>query len=377
MPFEKPFYEVSDSIVDSGGRDLLSCYQCGTCTSVCPWRLTASMEIRRMMHLGQLGLSGYEETTLWRCVTCRRCVDMCPRGVGITDVVAAARSLMVDIGSVPRSVGTALGSLKASRNPWQGEQKQREAWMKKAGLQTFDAGCSLLLFPCCTSVFDPLSQKGSLAFAALLEKAGVRAGLPSSGGICCGDLAVRAGAGGLFEELRKELEQEFNALHHPPTVVHSPHCMVTLRESAHMAAAFTHYTQVLWSLLEQGRLKVSVKIEEKVTYQDPCYLGRISGVYEEPRNILKALAGDGFVEMERNRSTAVCCGGGGGGAFSEVDRSERLGVLRAKEAAESGARILATACPLCTVMLSDGILAAGLENELRVMDIASLLLDSI
>ena len=377
MPDETPFYEASDSIVEAGGADLLKCYQCGTCTSVCPWRLTASMETRKMIHLAQLGLSGYEDDTLWRCVTCYRCVESCPRGVGITDVVAAARSLMVEIGSVPRSLSTALGSLKASRNPWQGEPEGRRAWMEKAGLPAYGSSCHLLLFPCCTSIYEKEAQKASLAFAALLREAGVMAGLLPSGGVCCGDLAVRAGARALFEGLRGELNGEFEGLGFPPAAVLSPHCLVTLARHAGITSTLRHHTQVLSGLLREGKLKVAKRAGVRITYHDPCYLGRWSGIYEEPRSILRAAAGENFVEMERNRAMAVCCGGGGGGAFSDVARPERLGVLRVRQAVETGAEVIATACPYCMTMLADGILAGGFEGKIVVRDIAQILLDAV
>lgn len=376
MQDDTPFYEVSDSIVEAGGADLLKCYQCGVCTSVCPWRLTASMETRRMMHLAQLGMSGYEDEALWRCVTCYRCAELCPRGVGITDVVAAARSLMVEIGSVPRPISAALGSLRVSKNPWQGDQEQRKVWMEKAGLKSFDSGCSYLLFPCCTNIFDAEAKKSAFAFTRLLRSAGVKVGLPPSGGVCCGDLAVRAGARDIFNELKKDLIEDFGACHYPPSIVFSPHCLVTLKRSAGIPSEFFHYTQVLSTLLGEGRVEVKKKLEVKVTYHDPCYLGRWSGIYEEPRHVLRAAAGENFVEMERNRSMAVCCGGGGGGAFSEVAAAERLGVLRVRQAVEAGADIIATACPLCMTMLNDGVLASNLEGKVAVRDIASLLLEA-
>jgi Fe-S oxidoreductase len=377
MTDEIPCYEVSDSIAEAGGADMLKCYQCGTCTSVCPWRLTASMETRRMIHLAQLGLGGYEDDTLWRCVTCRRCVESCPRGVGITDVVAAARSLMVDIGSMPRPLSAALGSLKASGNPWQGEPRERKSWMEKAGLAAYDSKCHVLLFPCCTNIYDREARRASFAFTGLLREAGVTAGLLPSGGLCCGDVAVRAGARGIFEGLRRDLVGEFETLGFPPVVVLSPHCLVTLAGSAGFGSKVRHYTQVLSELLLEGKLKIRKRTGVRITYHDPCYLGRWSGIYEEPRSILMAAAGENFIEMEMSRAETVCCGGGGGGAFSDVARTERLGVLRAGQAIETGAEVIATACPYCMTMLGDGILAGGFEGKIAVKDIAQVLLDAV
>ncbi|MFH1435912.1 MAG: (Fe-S)-binding protein [Pseudomonadota bacterium] len=377
MSRETPFYEVSDSIVEAGGADLLKCYQCGTCTSACPWNLSASMQTRKMMHQAQLGLSGYEDDELWRCVTCLRCAELCPRGVGITDVVAAARSIMVEVGSVPRPVATALGSLKAGQNPWQGEKEQARSWMQKAGLERFREGHDAVLFPCCTNVYEPEARKASLDLAELLRRAGVAAGVLPSVSICCGDLAVRTGAGKVFSGLKEKLLQEFEGIGSTQAVVTSPHCLVTLARSVAPAARVVHYVQVLARHLEEGKLNIRTKLQARVTYHDPCYLGRWSGVYEPPRSVLKAVAGDNLVEMARNRSMAVCCGGGGGGVFSEVPKEERLGVLRVGHALETGAEIIATACPYCMAMLSDGILAAGAEDRLVVKDIAQLLLEAI
>jgi len=378
MPEEIPSFEVSDAIVEAGGGDLLRCFQCGTCTSVCPWKITSSMRTRMMIHLQQLGLEGYEESELWRCVTCRNCVQNCPRGVGIIDVVSSARSIMVELGSLPRSLQSALSSLRANGNPWQGDNSVRSNLSEKIGIPVFSEGFDYIFFPCCTSIYDREGEKSLKAISFLLNKSGIRAGLLPSGGVCCGDVAKRSGAIDIVTELHEKLLTEFDSLNWARPIFVSPHCFVMMKDDfIEQGVMPLHYIQVLSRLIEEGILKVDKKINAKVTYHDPCYLGRWSGIYEEPRKILRAIAGENFVEMERNRENSICCGGGGGGAFMEVRPQERLAVMRVREGIETGAQVIATACPYCMVMLQDGILAGGLEGKIVVKDVAQILVEAV
>lgn len=375
MQEKVPFYEVSDSIVEGGGRSVLKCMQCGTCTAVCPWNLSTDFGVRTMMHLMQLGLEGYEQRQLWMCATCLRCETACPREVKLTEIVRSARAIMYEIGSVPRTISAAVGSIRVSLNPWQGSAQEARKTFEKVGLDRWNDSCDYLIFPCCTNVFDPDSRRTLEDILKIFRSVGIKAGAIEPLGICCGDLAYRTGAGDVFERVKKKLTEQFVQCSSAEVVVISPHCYVTLkRQFPHLK--IIHYTQVLWKIIEEGRIhfKDSSGSSVTVTYHDPCYAGRYEGIYDEPRQIIRAVPAVNFVEMERNRSYAICCGGGGGGAFSEVSVSQRLGVIRMREALGSGAETVLTACPFCKMMLSDGAMAGGMEGKISVEDIASFLL---
>jgi len=373
-----PMREVSDLLVESGGEDLLSCFQCGTCTGVCPVGITSVMRVREIIHMMQLGLEGFESEDLWKCLTCHTCVERCPRGVGIAEVISIARSIMVETGTYPKSLQTAVGSLSAAGNPWQGEPDQRRDWAKDLKIEQFDPEKhEYVLFVCCTQAFDPRTKATARAAVKVLSAAGAGFGLlPMEKEICCGDLALRVGANDQFESLKNRLGPTLEECG-TKVVVLSPHCRETFNNSYENGFESVHIVELLAGLLEEGRLEIKKPFEKKVTYHDPCYLGRRGGVYEAPRKLLRAVPGLEFVEMDRNRARSICCGGGGGGAFSETEKDERLAPLRINQASETDASVIATACPYCILMLEDAVTTQNMEDDLRVMDVIEILAECL
>jgi len=370
--------EVSEAAIEAGGRDILKCYQCGTCTAVCPWGLTASLRVREMMHLLQIGLEGFESDDLWRCVTCHACVERCPRGVGIAEVFESVRSLLVAAGTYPKPLAAAVGSLSAAGNPWQGDPGLRRDWAADLDVEKFDQKKhDILLFVCCTPAYDPRTKGMARAAMKLLRAAGVRVGLlPMEHETCCGDLAVRVGAKDLFESLRGRLGPRLQT-GPARVVVLSPHCRETFRKSYEPEVNAIHIVELLDELLQAGRLKLKKPLEARVTYHDPCYLGRRGEVFEAPRHLLKAVPGLELVEMDRNRNRSICCGGGGGGSFGETAKEERLANLRLDQALAANAGILATACPFCVLMFQDAVTVRGVEEKIKVMDVSEILAEVI
>ena len=160
----------------------------------------------------------------------------------------------------------------------------------------------------------------------------------------------------------------------------SPHCYNAFtKDYKAFDAAYEvrHYTLLLKDLIDKGKIKLTNSVEKRVTYHDPCYLGRHNNIYEEPRDVLRAIPGIEFIEMERNRESSLCCGGGGGGLWNEVPADERFSVLRVEEAAETGAEIIAAACPYCISMFEDALKTVGKEEEMKVMDISEIVLQSL
>jgi len=375
-----PFLEVADAIKEMGGKDLDKCMQCGTCTGVCPWNLVKYFSPRGIIRLAQFGLEGFEGEDLWTCVTCNNCVINCPRGLEIIDIIRSMRVMMNETGSVPASLKAPLGSTASRGNPWSGDAEDRMKWAEGLGTKEFSPGMDYLYFTCCTQAYDARNQKAGRALVRVLQSAGVDFGLLGKKENCCGDAIRKMGGEELFMKLA---ENNISALEEKGVkniITASPHCLNTFtKEYPELGGRYQvlHYTQFLNDLVKKGLLKLPGRVEKRVTYHDPCYLGRHNNIYEPPRELLRAIPGIELVEMERNRENSLCCGGGGGGLWNEVPAEERFSVLRVQEAAETGAEIIAAACPYCISMLEDALKTVGKEEEIKVMDISEIVLSSL
>jgi len=375
-----PFLEVTDAIKELGGQDLEKCMQCGTCTGVCPWNLVKYFSPRGMIRLAQFGLEGFESEDLWNCVTCNTCVINCPRGLEIIDIIRSMRMMMNETGSIPGSLKVPLGSVASRGNPWSGESEDRTKWAEGLGVKEFEPGVEYLYFTCCTQAYDPRNQKVGQALVKVLQSAEVDFGLLGVKENCCGDAIRKMGGEEVFGKLAETNLGLFDEKGVERIITASPHCLNTFtKEYSELGGSYEvwHYTQFMHDLIKKGKLKPTRQVEKKVTYHDPCYLGRHNNVYEEPREVLKAIPGLELIEMERNREESLCCGGGGGGLWNEVPAEERFSVLRVEEAAETGAEIIAAACPYCISMFEDALKTIGKEEEMRVMDISELVLESL
>ncbi len=372
-----PMLEITDAILEIGGETLQVCIQCGTCTAVCPWGLVQEFSPRLLIRQVSLGFDGYEDESLWNCVTCRTCMERCPRDVDIIDVMRSTRSLMQESGTVPTQYRSPLGSLRSNGNPWSAERKDRTAWNETVGIAEFGPETENLFYACCTHCYDGRNKKVLKALATLLKQGGVSMGLIGNEESCCADQAHKCGAYSLFMELAGANDALFAERGVSKIIATSPHCMNMFNQHYEGNFESVHYTQVFDQLITEGKLKPNKEVPLKVAYHDPCYLGRHAGIYEEPRRVLKSIPGLEYIELPRNRESSLCCGGGGGGLWSEVPVPQRFGVLRVKEAQEAGAKVIATACPYCTIMLEDSLKAVNLDEELEVLDVAELLNKSI
>ena len=372
-----PMLEITDAILEIGGETIQICMQCGTCSAVCPWPLVRKFSPRLLIRQASLGVEGYESEALWNCVTCRACMERCPREVDIIDVIRSARSLMQESGTVPPPFRTPLGSLKSDGNPWGTPREERSAWNQDVGVPEFGDKTENLFFACCTHCYDGRNKKALKAMARLLLRGSVSMGIIGNDESCCADQTHKCGAYSLYLELAGANDQLFADKGVKKIIATSPHCMNMFNKSYENQYESIHYVQVFDRLIQEGKLKPKKEVALKVAYHDPCYLGRHNGIYDEPRRVLGSIPGLEYIELPRSRENSLCCGGGGGGIWSEVPIDERFGVLRVKEAQEAGAEVIATACPYCTIMLEDGLKALDLEEKIRVMDVAELLFESV
>lgn len=376
-----PFVEVAEAIVEAGGKHLAHCYQCATCTGSCPWAYVDPLNIRRLIHLAQLGLEGYESEDLWKCTTCATCKVRCPRGVGIIDLVRSIRMLIGETGLIPQTLRSALGSVRGEGNPWSGARADRNRWAASLAIPAFEkTSTEYLLYGCCMPSYDPRSRKIVEATSRILRAAGITFGVLGSRESCCGESVRKMGDEALFDSLADSNIELFRSHGVEKVIVISPHCYNVFKNEYVARGAklqVTHITEMIAALLLLGKLDLVRPLSATVTYHDPCYLGRHSGIFDAPRNILQAIPGITFVEMYRAREMSLCCGGGGGRMWMETKFGDRFSDLRIPEALAVGANVLATACPYCISMLQDSRLNLDKESAIEVKDITEIVAESL
>ncbi len=374
--------EITEILKQQGGRDLEHCYQCGTCTAVCPWNIQGSFSVRGLIHRSQLGLVDFSDEQIWKCVGCRSCAQACPRGVDIPAAVRSLRRVISEVGAgaIPRSLRTVAANLAGTGNPLGEAAEARSRWAEKAGIRPFTAETGLLLFTCCYHALDNRCRRVALATTEVLAAAQVDFGMIEDGRSCCGESIRKAGKEELFAALASGNIRRLQAAGVRKILAASPHCYNTLKnEYSEFGADFEviHIVPFLDELIGAGGLKPSHALDKKVAYHDSCCLGRYQGIYDEPRRILNSIPGLELLELPDNRADSLCCGGCSGGLWMESKSGERLSELRIRQAIDSGADILAVSCPYCLTMFEDAVLTSGYEGKIEVRDVVELVNESI
>ncbi len=378
-----PYKVVVDGIEEEGGDAARVCYQCGTCTTVCPWNRVRTFLVRRMINQAKFGVVPFESEDLWLCTTCGQCVQRCPRGVEIVDVMRAMRRILVPDGVVPASIPNLRGfmtSIASVGNPWGQEPNDRANWANGLGVKEFSEGTEVLYFPCCYPSYEPRLKKVAQATASILNQTGVDFGILGSKEMCCGESVRTAGNEALFKRVARENIKTFVENGVKKILLSSPHCYHTFKnEYPEFMVNFEviHISQYLFQLMNEGRLMPTKEFEKRVAYHDPCYLGRHNGIYDEPREVLKSIPGLELRELAESRENSLCCGMGGGRIWMETPKSERFSDIRLEQAIEAGAEVLATACPYCITQFEDSRLTMEDSEAIQIMDITEILQEVI
>ncbi|MEE9616764.1 MAG: (Fe-S)-binding protein [Anaerolineae bacterium] len=368
--------------------ELFGCIQCGKCTGGCPVARKTVLNIRdliyQMLIEPEMEVNAHQE--LWDCTCCFTCVERCPKDVRPAELIIGLRGQLVESGRIPETIGTALMGIFRQGNPSGIAREDRAAWVNgdltgsPKPVRSAQEGCEMLYFVGCIPSYDPRVQVVPRALVRAFAAAGLNFGTLGTEESCCGNEVRRLGEVGLFEMLVEENGELLRSVGASRLVTTSPHCFNTFKNEYGLdGMEVLHYTQLIAELIEQGRLEfggVGVwgeGVKKTVTYHDPCFLGKQNHIFDEPRAILKAIPGVKLVEMDRSRERSLCCEGGGGRMWVEgTNLEERLAFQRVHEAAETGAEVLAVACPFCLLTLEDAVKVQGLDEKLQVMDIMEL-----
>ncbi len=430
-------FEEADPEVDVFGRgkiqdttwkgflDFYTCTECGRCQSQCPAWNTDKPLSPKMLILDQRDhafavapylLAGEKEKesfsedvlslldkplvgedgvihpdVLWSCTNCGACVEQCPVDIEHIDHILDMRRYQVMIeSSFPSEAGVMLKNLENKGNPWGMSEMKRAEWIEELDFEVpivdekMPEDVEYLFWVGCAGALEDRAKKTTKAVAELLHIAGVKFGVLGPMEACTGDPARRLGMEFLFNMLAQQNIETLNEAGVKKIVATCPHCFNTLaNEYPQLGGTYevVHHTQLLAHLVEEGRLTPITPIEEKITYHDPCFLGRHNKVYAQPRDIMAKVPGVQAQEMHRCKERGFCCGAGGARMWMEERIGKRINTERVDEALTTDPDTVSTACPFCLVMLGDAINekknAGQAKESLEVVDVAQLLIKSI
>ncbi len=382
--------------------DGITCVECGRCTEQCPATNTGKpldprlimkhlkagfAELNTLPEAERRQLTGgiVSADELWSCTTCGACMEACPLYIEhIPAIVDMRRYLALTEGSFPEELNNTFKSLETNGSPWAMDPSTRGDWAKGLGVTTMSekSDVEYLFWVGCAGSYDERYKKVSKSIAKIMQSANISFSILGSEEQCNGDTARRLGNEYLARMQIEANVETFKRYNVKKVVTGCPHCFNTLKnEYPDMGVEpdVIHHSELISKLVSDGKLKPGqVPAEAKdVTFHDSCYLGRHNQVYEEPRHALASVPGIKLTEMPRNKEKGFCCGAGGGRMWLEENIGTRINNNRAQEALATGAKTVATACPFCMTMLTDGVKAQGKGDEVKVKDVAEIIADSL
>ncbi|ABF39466.1 protein of unknown function DUF224 [Candidatus Koribacter versatilis Ellin345] len=377
--------------------DFYSCADCGRCSDNCPANAAGRRLSPRFLTIQardyifarytifgkpvpDMALVGnvYSADEIWSCTTCGACEEECPMQIEYIDKIVDMRRALVEDGEVPSTLKKPMKALESRGNPFGKLEKKRADWAKvNDGEASLDVkvlsgttAAKTLFFVDSVGAYDDRIQRVTRTAARLLSETGENFGILGAAEKDSGHDVRRFGEESLFQVLRESNTEAILASGVERIVTGDPHAFNALRHDYRGLPPVEHLSQYLARQVRTEKLQlVGTPEATVVTYHDPCYLGRHNQIYDEPREVLDAIPGIKRVEMQRCRDRSFCCGGGGLMLFYEAQEKERMGVLRVKMAAEAGANTIVTACPFCLINIEDAIKVAGMEGNMRAMDL--------
>ncbi len=421
---------MSDEVPQLGARDIedlswknildgYTCTECGRCTEVCPANSTGKLlnpknivkQVRkRTMDKGPLVVKKIEadpilekalvhdyisQEELWACTTCAACVEECPVMIDhLSTIIELRRNLNMMESAFPNEVATVQRNLENNESPWAFPADMRNDWieefvnenngetnLKKLSTEGTAENLDVVFWVGCAGAFDNRYKTVTKSFAGILNKAGIKFGVLGSEERCTGDTARRLGNEfAAVEQFIKPNIETFKQYNIKKIVTMCPHCFHSLKNEYPQFGAeleVKHHTEFIDELISSGKIATQKEAKSKFTYHDSCYLGRYNEVYEAPRKAINNISDSGITEMKRSKSKGFCCGAGGGRMFMEETEGKRVNEERTEEALSTGADVIASACPFCMTMLTDGIKAKEKTEEVKVKDIAEIIWENI
>lgn len=377
-----------------------ACTRCGRCRTVCPANMagTALDPKNVIVKLGEhmkLSMNGngkselppmHAGTTqadeLWACTTCMACVRACPVFIEIVDdIVDMRRYLTLTEGAVPATAGQSMRQMMQSGNPWGYAAADRHNWAEGLDVARIKEGehVEYLYWVGCSGAYDNRNQKISQAVAKVFDAAGVSYAIMEEEK-CNGESARRLGDEYMYQMLVEENVGNLSRYSFDKIVTHCPHCFNTIKnEYPQFGGEYevAHHSEVMETLIEEGRIELAAGAGQTITFHDSCYLGRYNNIFDAPRSLVNARSDLEFVEMERVRDNGLCCGGGGGHMWMEVDAERPVNMIRLEEARQTESDVIGTTCPFCLTMMDDAVKTEGVEEQVVVKDVAELVAEAL
>jgi Fe-S oxidoreductase/nitrate reductase gamma subunit len=396
---------------DFSFRELLmmdACTQCNRCTVVCPSSIAkeplsprkvideAGRFARKKYGFGLLPrragsvepakANAVQGDPVWYCTTCSHCQRECPSAISPMEIIREIRTARIEGGEdVPVNLQEMLESVYKFKNPWQGAKGKRMDWAAGLDVPVLSEGAkeTRCLYVGCTFAYDSRLQEVPRSAVAIFKAARHAFAVLGKDEVCCSEFVRGVGEDGLFTELAGQNVGAFEKYGITEIVTPCPHGFSTFSneyrrmDSSMGPRSVVHLSQALEGLLASKALTLVSRGDRTVTYHDPCFLGRRSGVYDAPRNVLRSIPGVRLVEMKRSRELSLCCGGGGGRMWVESGEGEKIAEVRVREAAGTGAETIVTACPFCFSNLDDAVKTAGFEGKIVVKDLTELVAECL
>jgi Fe-S oxidoreductase len=380
--------------------DYYSCTECGRCQDLCPAYNTQKplspkqliLDLKHNMFdnkekilAGKLDEVSHvidenvTEDVIWACTSCRACEVACPVFIEQVDKIYDIRRNLVMMESrFPAEVQTVFKNMETNASPWAFAASDRANWAEGLSVKTMaeNPSVDVLLWVGCAGSYDDRNKKVLRAFVNILKKAEIKFAILGNEEQCTGDPARRIGNEYLYQTLAKANIETLNRYNVKQIVTACPHCFNTIKnEYKDFGGEYQvfHHSQFIAKLIAEGRVKPTKPIDETITFHDSCYLGRWNNIYEQPRAVLNALPAARTVEMKSNHDQSMCCGAGGGRMWMEEKIGKRVNVARTEQALDTHAGVVASSCPFCMTMLTDGVKTKEMQDKVKVMDIAELI----